>query len=421
MSSIKTSPLLLALLCWLAFPARAQVAPAKGLPLDSILQVINRQNPMLQMRSQKARAAEAMAQGARSQMAPMLGAGLFMAPYPGTKVMEQRDRGAWMVSAEQDISHPAKLKARENYQRSLSAIELAGRDLVFNQLRAQAKTAYYNWVVQEKRLARIGENKRIMTYMLKLARIRYPYGQTSLGSVYKAEARLLEVENMEEMARNAIGQQQVQLNMLMNRPPGSPLAIATDVALPVAVALAVDTAALSDTRSDLRQLDKTIASMRLNVRLEELARKPDFRLRFDHMSPRDQMMPRQFTAMGMVSIPLAPWSSKMYKANTRAMNLEISAMQQERQAIVNEAQAMIMSMGLEVNALHHHLANYQGKIIPALQKNYDVTLLAYEQNKAQLPEVLDAWEALNMAHMRYLDDLQALYTMKVNYEKELEK
>ncbi|MGV3502747.1 MAG: TolC family protein [Adhaeribacter sp.] len=418
MSNIKQFYLACVLLL-LGTPVLAQMAPV--MTLDSVLQTINRRNPMLQMSEQKARAAEAMAAGAKSQMAPMLGAGMFMAPYPGTEAMDQRDRGAFMVSAEQDLSHPAKLRAKENYLRSRSAIASAGRDLAFNQLRAQAKTAYYTWVVAEKRLARVQENKRIMTYMLKLARIRYPYGQASLGGVYKAEARLLEVENMEEMARNAISQQQVQLNMLMNRPAGSPLSIDTLVALPTAVVPAVDTTALAGTRSDLRQLDKTIESMRLNVRLEELARKPDFRLRFDHMAPRDPMMPRQFSAMGMISIPLAPWSSKMYKANTRAMNLEIGAMKQERQALVNEAQAMVMSMGLEVNALHHHLFNYQGKIIPALQKNYDLTLLAYEQNKAQLPEVLDAWEALNMAHMRYLDDLQALYTMKVKYEKELEQ
>jgi outer membrane protein TolC len=161
--------------------------------------------------------------------------------------------------------------------------------------------------------------------------------------------------------------------------------------------------------------------MRLNVQLEQLGRKPDFRLRFDHMSPRDNGMPRQFTAMAMMSIPIAPWSSKMYKANARAMDLEIASMQRERASIVNEAEAMIRSRGLEVNTMHHHLGNYENKIIPALKKNYDVTMLAYEQNKAALPEVLDAWEALNMAQMGYLDDLQALYTMTVNYEKELEK
>jgi cobalt-zinc-cadmium efflux system outer membrane protein len=421
MSSIKKYYLGLLLLLLTGTPGLAQVSPPPVISLDSVLQKINRGNPMLQMSEQKAQAADAMAAGARSQMAPMVGGGMFMAPYQSQEIMGQRDRGAFMVSAEQDITNPAKLKARENYLKSRSAIERAGREVTFNQLRAEAKTAYYNWVVLEKKMALLAENARLMTYMLKLARIRYPYSQGSLGSVYKAEARLHEVENMTEMTANAISQQQVQLNMLMNLPKDTPYRIDTQVPMPSPVDLAVDTTFLTDNRSDLRQLDKTVESMRLNVQLEQLGRKPDFRLRFDHMSPRDNGMPRQFTAMAMMSIPIAPWSSKMYKANARAMDLEIASMQRERASIVNEAEAMIRSRGLEVNTMHHHLGNYENKIIPALKKNYDVTMLAYEQNKAALPEVLDAWEALNMAQMGYLDDLQALYTMTVNYEKELEK
>jgi outer membrane protein, heavy metal efflux system len=422
MSSIKQYfLLLLGHLLLLATPALAQLTPQPVMTLDSVLRRIDRRNPMLQMSEQKAKAADAMAEGARSLMAPMVGGGMFMAPYPGAEVMEQRDRGAFMVSAEQEFTNPAKLKAREDYLKSKSAIEKAGRDVTFNNLRAEAKMAYYNWVVLEKKMARIRENERIMAYMLKLARIRYPYSQGKLGSIYKAEARLHEVANMAEMTANAITQQNVQLNMLMNLPKDTRYPIDTQLPVPAPVNLTADTTLWAGTRSDLRQLDRTIESMRLNVRLEQLERKPDFRLRFDHMVPRDNMMPRQFTAMGMVSIPIAPWSAKMYKANTKAMNLEIQAMQRERESTVNEAEAMIRSMGLEVNTMHHHLQNYENKIIPALRKNYDVTMLAYEQNKAELPEVLDAWEALNMANMAALDDLQALYKMTVDYEKQLEK
>jgi outer membrane protein TolC len=125
--------------------------------------------------------------------------------------------------------------------------------------------------------------------------------------------------------------------------------------------------------------------------------------------------------MGMVSIPIAPWSSKMYKANTKAMNLEIQGMQKERESILNEAQGMVRNMALELNTVREQVANYKTRIIPALQKNYDVTMLAYEQNNAELPLVIDAWEALNMAQMEYLNKLQELYLMVVNYEKEIEK
>ena len=403
-------------------PVKAQ--QQQTLSLDSVLQRISTDNPMLRQYQYRAKAMDAYAEGAKSWMAPMVGAGVFMAPYPGAPVMEGGDKGSWMFSAEQSIPNPAKLKATEKYIKSRSAIETAGRDLTYNQLRAEAKTAYYNWVVLEKKQALLRDSERIMEYMLKLAKIRHPYSTGSLGSVYKAEGRLHEVHNMQEMVMTQIQQNRVQLNMLMNLPRDYQFSVDTTLTVLPPEHLqhaAVDTAYLSNTRSDIRQLDNTIASMKLGVEMEQLERKPDFSVRFEHMAPRNDMMPQQYSAMGMISIPIAPWSSKMYKANSKAMNLEIQAMQHEREAMLNEAQSMAAQMTLEINALHHHLDKYKTKILPALQKNYDVTMLAYEQNKAQLPEVIDAWEALNMAQEAYLTNLQQYFQMVVSYEKEIER
>lgn len=401
--------------------APALARQQQTLTLDSVLQRVSDDNPMLQMYNYRAKAMNAYAEGAKAWMAPMVGGGVYMFPYPGAEVMDGRDKGMLMLSAEQAIPNPAKLRAKEKYLKSKAAIENAGRDVTFNQLRAQAKTAYYSWVVLEKKMAVLKDNERIMEYMLKLARIRYPYSQGSLGSVYKAEGRLHEVENMQLMTASQIAQQNVQLNILMNQPKEQKYKIDTMVAIPEPVILAADTAYLTSVRSDVRQLDRTIQSMQLSVEMEQLERKPDFSISFDHMIPRDPMMPQQFTAMGMVSIPIAPWSSKMYKANSKAMNLEIEAMQREREGVLNEAQGMVRNMALELNAIREQTENFNTKIIPALKKNYDVTVLAYEQNNAELPLVIDAWEAMNMAQMEYLNKLQELYLMAVNYEKEIEK
>ncbi len=77
-------------------------------------------------------------------------------------------------------------------------------------------------------------------------------------------------------------------------------------------------------------------------------------------------------------------------------------------------------MALELQA-KTQVQNYEKKIIPALRRNYETTLLSYEQNTGQLPLVIDAWEALNMAQIEYLNNLEQLYLIGVNYEKELEK
>jgi outer membrane protein, heavy metal efflux system len=403
-------------------PAQAQQQP-HTMTLDSVLLRISKNNPMLQQYDYRARAMDAYAEGAKSWMAPMVGGGVYMVPYPGAEVMNESDKGSLMISAEQSIPNPAKQRAKEKYMQSKAGIEQATKAVTYNELRAQAKTAYYNWVVLEKQLDVLKDNERIMEFMLKVARIRYPYSQGKLGSIYKAEARLHEVQTMQEMVSTQIKQQNTQLNILMDMPQATNYKIDTTivVTLPTHHNQTVDSTYLASARSDIRQLDRTIESMKLGVEMEKKERLPEFSLRFDHMYPRDNMMPQQYTAMGMISIPIAPWSSKMYRANTKAMNLEVQAMQRERKAMLNEAEGMAKNMALELNALHHHIEKYTAKIIPALKKNYDVTMLAYEQNNAQLPEVIDAWEALNMAQMEYLRNLQQLYQMTVNYEKEIEK
>lgn len=400
-------------------------AQNRVLKLDSVLHYLHHNNLMLQEHDLEIEAIKRYAEGAKSWMPPMVGAGVFMYPNPGQMLMGDPetgmlDKGMFMVSAEQEIINPAKLKARQQYQISKAAIEEAGHEVMFNKLRAEAKTAYYQAVVLEKKKYVLRESQRIMQFMLKLSQVRYPYNQSSLGSIYKAEGRLHEVDNMLLMTESEIAMRQIMLNTLMNLPKETKFQVDTLVQVPEALAL-IDANSLSEARSDIRQLDRTVESMQLNLRLESLQRKPDFRLRFDQMIPRNKMMASQFTAMGMISIPIAPWSSKMYKANIKAMNLEIAGMQKGRENILNEAQGMVTSIALELQTKRTQVQNYQTKIIPALRRNYETTLLSYEQNTGELPLVIDAWEALNMAQMEYLNNLEQLYLISVNYEKELEK
>ena len=132
-------------------------------------------------------------------------------------------------------------------------------------------------------------------------------------------------------------------------------------------------------------------------------------------------MPNMFTAMAMVSIPIAPWSSRMYKAEVKGMQYDIEAMKKSKEAILIEARGMIAGMARQLTSMKQQLDSYESKIIPALRKNYQTVMLAYEENREQLPAVIDGWEAMNMAQMQYLEKLEEYYMMIVTYEKELEK
>ena len=394
---------------------------AQVVSLDSVLSVIDRHNPMLQEYDSKVKALNAYTEGAKSWMAPMIGAGTFMTPYPNQMLMDERDKGSVMISFEQNIPNPLKLNANKKYFASRAAVQEQGRSFQYNNLRAEAKTSYYQWLVAKEKIKVLHENEQIVDLMLKLSRLRYPYNQGSLGNIYKVEGRLSEVQNMILMTQGDIEENQVRLKTLMSLPPDVIIMVDTTTRVSyVANQIIYDTAALSAQRSDVKQIDKTIQVMELNQQLQNYQAKPDFKIRFDHMQPLGNM-PTQFTAMAMISIPIAPWSSKMYKSEVKGMQYDIQAMKKGREALLIETRGMLAGMATKLNRMQQQLVNYSTKIIPALRKNYQTMMIGYEENREQLPIVIDGWEALNMAQLEYLNKLEEYYTMIVSYEKQLEK
>ncbi len=399
----------------------ALTGSAQMVSLEQVLQTIDKQNPMLQEYDNKAKAMEAYTQGSRSWMAPMVGVGTFMTPYPGQNIMEDRDKGSFMISAEQNIPNLAKLNATQKYAASRAQVETATRAVQYNYLRSEAKSAYYTWLVAEKRLTVLNESEQIINWMIKVAKARYPYNQGSLGDIYKAEARLAEVENMKLMTRGEIEDSESRMKALMNLPLSTSIQIDTNTVVEFKEEqVLLDTMNLRTDRSDLKRIDQLIVSMQLNQQLQQSKAKPDFRIRFDHMQSFGNM-PTQFTAMAMISIPIAPWSSGMYRSEVAGMSYEIEAMKRGQEGIVSEARGMIVGMASQLKRMKQQLANYEMKVLPALKKNYEVTRLAYEENQEQLPMVIDAWEAWNMGELAFLEKKEEYYLMIVRYEREIEK
>lgn len=405
------------LLVWL--PARLPAQQAPVLSLDSIQQRIDRNNILLQSYSLKAESYKYSADASTAWMPPMVGVGTFMTPYPGQMIMDPRDKGNIMLQIEQDIPNKAKLNARRRYIESQGNIERATRDITLNDFKAQAKRLYFNWLIAKQRISVLQENEKIMVMMKKIEEVRYPYNQSQLGSVYKAEAKIEENRNMIRMQEGTIGKARAWLNSLMNIKGNESFEIDTAYSPIFIRAGNYDTASLSVVRKDVLKMNENIGVMRLNIESMKMQRKPDFRIRFDQMFPLGASMPNAYSIMGMISIPIVPWSSKMYKSEIKAMQFNIQGMEKEKAAMLQETQGMLYGMEYEIQAMQKRIQSMEGKVVPALQRTLDANFITYQENKMQLTQVIDAWEALTMMQMNVLDEKLKLYEMIVDYEKEL--
>ncbi len=407
----------------LAFAKTGSALAQDTLPVMSLPQVIasvEATYPDILKFDSKIQAARARAEGARAWMPPTISGGPDQFFYNPVLLGDQTDmnRSGITVSIEQMIPNPWKLDAKQNYLQSLEAIEQNRVEWTKNTFRLYARQLYYQRVVAERTLRLVQENRELLNMLIKTSEAKYPYNQSDLGSIFKARAKMEELKNMETMLRATIAESNIGLNTLMNRDVNTNFSIDTTVVLKpyeTGLPLAADFAL---GRSDIRTMQSTIESMRLDRERMWAERKPDFGIRFTHM----QMftMPPQYAIMGMITVPIVPWASKMYKSEVKSMDFQIRAMSQEKEGMQLMATRMINEKLAMLKYARQQLVNYENGIIPAYEQNFEANLLAYQQNTGNLFVLLDSWEMLLMKKMERISKLLEVLKLEADYEYETE-
>jgi outer membrane protein, heavy metal efflux system len=401
---------------------------AQVLPLDSVKNRILSQNPELKMFVNQAKSYDAMAEGATAWEAPLIGAGFFMTPYKSSYWKPQMMKingmntmmpgmGNFMIQAKQMIPNPSKLKANQRYQQAMSSVENENSRATANNMLFQAKTTYYEVQMIDRKLKVLDEAKNTIQTMIQLGERKIAYNQESLASVYKAKSEAALLEKDKWMMEGERKQKLYMLNGLMNRSKDQPFLTDTLIVIKEYDTAIVDSSTLTTNRSDLLAIDKNIQVALLKEKTELAKSRPDFGLEYGHMFAFGEN-PNQFTLMGMMSIPIAPWSSKMYKSSAKASRFEVEAMKNKKEAMVTESIGMLYGMKSELSSAKYQLKLYQDMILPALQKTYDIAMLAYANNTGELFMALDARMNLQMAQMQYWDTMSNLLKLQAEYEKQ---
>lgn len=101
------------------------------------------------------------------------------------------------------------------------------------------------------------------------------------------------------------------------------------------------------------------------------------------------------------------------------MELNVQSMQMEKAGMLQETQGMLYGMETEILSMQEHISATESKILPLLQRTLDADFLSYQENKLELPVIINDWEALTMAQADLLNEKLRYYEIIVEYEKEL--
>ena len=390
------------------------------LVLDSVLSTIKQNNPELKMYDQQAKSQNALVNGASAWMAPMVGVSTFMTPYNNLSRVSEQKEGALMLTAEQKIPSKAKIKASENYLNTQSAITIEAKAENFNELRAIARSSYFEVLIAQKQLQYFSKNIQILQNLKKLAEIRYTYNKASLSQIYIMEARIYELQNKLSEIKSIIKTGKIKLNTLMNRPQNLNFEIDTSKNYRL-YKLEENIDNLVENRSNVKQVNAQIKSLALENKMIASDAKPEFNIQFDHMLNYNNTMSNQFSLMGGITIPIAPWAAKSYKSKLKANEFDAASMQLQKENLKNNLIGQIKSQEEKLLNRKDQLQLFENKLLPALQKSYEIVLLNYQENKEELPMVLESWKEINNSQLEYLMLLNDYYQMLAEYDKNVER
>lgn len=395
---------------------------AQVLTIDSVLNAIEKNHPELKMYDAQINAYNTYAKGAKALEPPQVGAGFFMTPY-NTSMWKpdamSNGMGSFMISAQQMIINPQKLEANASYMQSMSRVVMEMKGTTKNELFSMAKMSFYEWQVMKRKLKILSENEELMIYIIKSTEIRYTYGMDKLNAYYKAKAMLGDIQQMKIMTETEIKLRMIELNTLMARDKELVFDIDTLFILHNYETEIVDSTIISTNRSDYKALSQNVNLLQSKQFYEQSKRLPDFGMKYDHMFTFGTQ-PQQFSLMAMMTIPIAPWSSKMYKSSVAGLNYEIEALRNQQSTLLNNTIGFIENIKSQIKNKKQQIDLYEKTIIPSMRKNYQATLLAYEQNTEELFMALDAWQNLKVSQLGYLDLLNDLLQLQIQYEKQLE-
>lgn len=402
----------------------SQKTIAQVLIIDSILNAIEKNHPELKMYDAQIKAFNTYANGARSLDPPQIGAGFFMTPFntqlwKADPMMNSSGMGSFMISAQQMFMNPKKLNANSEYMKSMSGVESEMKNATRNEMFSMAKMSYYEWMLVKKKLKVLNESEALLTYLIQSTELRYTYGMDKLNAYYKAKGMLGDMQIMKVMAEQEIKQKMIELNTLMNRDKNNVFDIDSLYEIKNYENVVTDTSLILSSRSDLKAIAQNRAVLRSKQLYEKSKIFPDFGIKYDHMLPFGTQ-PQQFSLMAMVTIPIVPWSSKMYKSTVEGLNYDMVALKEQQQSLVNQVSGIVENLKVQIKSKKQQVALYENTIVPSMKKNYELTLLAYEQNTEELFMVLDAWQNLKLTQLSYLDQVMALVTLQTEYEKQLE-
>ena len=289
-------------------------------------------------------------------------------------------------------------------------------------VRAATETAYFQLVLDSSLAAVNDENVRNLDTVVRVAETAYSGSKVAQTDVISSEFDLAAARQLQRQYIVAQANDETTLNLLLNRPVGSPLSV--DRTLRVE-ALNARLDALIDRAYAMRQeiLEAALAERNMNTALylAKMEYLPDFTLAVqydDYLVPSFAPKPNQkrdWSAVVGFNMPIFFWLKQdedvaRAKANLQAARSDLSL-------IRIQTAAAVAILFRTAQFAYESTILYRDSLIPLAQQNFRVALTAYQSGKIDFVTLSLVLQREYVARVSYLQAANQFLAGEVSLEQ----
>jgi outer membrane protein, heavy metal efflux system len=303
--------------------------------------------------------------------------------------------------ASQEIPYPGKLRLK-----GLIASQEA--DAEGQQFRAmqlgvisRVKQAYHRLHHAYTMLDIFERNREALRSLLRVTEARYSVGKAAQADVFRAQTQITLIETRIVQTERDRRARQAELNSLLNRPPGSPLAApAAAEHAPLAFTLDQLMASARDAAPMLGRDQKMIERAQSSLSLAQKDRYPDFTLNAGYYSMGS--MPSMYMFRVDVKLPIR--SGKTH-AEIAERSQQVAETRHTYEATARSLEYRIRDEYLGAETAHKLLELYSKTVMPQARLAVESSLASYETGTLDFLSVLGNQIAIFEYEMNYHEQM----------------
>jgi len=308
-------------------------------------------------------------------------------------------------------------EARRTAEIARLTYEAAVRDL-----RTGVETAYYQVLLDEGLIAINGENIANLKQVVKVVQTQYTGGQAAQSDLIGAAFALAQAQLQQRQYQTNRLNDRSGLNQLLYRQPDSPLNLTEKIELrPLEIRLdqAVDRA--THARQEILEAALTAKNSTTALKLAQMEYLPNYTVGGEYdllLAPGTRPFPnvsKGWTYTFGLNIPIFFWLHQ--REDVLAAQHSLEAARYSMDSALNQTEVTTTQLYRSAQFAYESAQVYRGELIPLADKEFRVSLVAYQSGKVDFLTLSSALQNDYASRLTYLQNANSFFAGEVALEQ----